>query len=105
MDITRINEDLIDIGGKVRVERGPVRRAGKATEALLADDKTASHYQVGRLDAAGNVIEAGKAFAYLDWLGAKGWYVYVLGGGAPVEDSFHEDEAAAVARGTSLASA
>ncbi len=105
MSITYINEDLIDIGGKVRVERGPARKAGKATEALLSDDKTLSHYQIGRLDAVGNVIEAGKTFTYLDWLGPKGWYVYVLGDGAPLEDSFHENEAAAVARGTSLASA
>lgn len=105
MDITRINEDLIDIAGKVRVERGPAKRTGKATEAVLDDDRTAAHYQLGRLDADGKVIEAGKSFTYLDWLGPRGWYVYVLGDGAPVEDSFHDDEAAAVARGTTLASA
>jgi hypothetical protein len=105
MEITRINEDLIDIGGKVRVERGPAKRTGKATEALLDNDKTAPHYKVGTLDADGKVIEAGKSFTYLDWLGTKGWYVYALGDGVPVEDSFHEDEAAAVARGTTLASA
>ncbi|WP_156911724.1 hypothetical protein [Kaistia adipata] len=105
MEVTRINEDLIDIGGKVRVERGPARKTGKATEALLDDEKTASHYQLGKFDADGKVIEAGKTMTYLDWLGPKGWYVYALGEVGPVEDSFHDDEAAAVARGTTLASA
>lgn len=112
METKRINEDLVEIGGKARVERGPARRTGKATEALLADDKTAAHYQIGVRDAAGNLIEAGKPMVYLDWLGAKGFYVYSRveptpekpGGDWP-QDSFHTDEAAAIARATAIASA
>ena len=110
METIRINEDLVEIGGKARVERGPARKTGKATEALLASDKTAAHYQIGARDADGKVIETGKTMAYLDWLGERGFYVYALvalnpdsSAGEWIEDSFHEDEPAALARAAALA--
>lgn len=105
METIRINEDLVEIGGKVRVERGPARKTAKATEALLADTATATHYQVGQRDADGAMIEAGKPMTYIDWLGAKGWYVYALVEGGWVEDSFHDDETAAVVRAAAIATA
>jgi hypothetical protein len=105
MQTIRINEDLVEIGGKARVERGPARKTGKATEALLADDKTAAHYQIGARDADGKVIESGKAMAYLDWLGERGFYVYALVDDAWLEDGFHDDEPAALARAATIASA
>jgi len=107
METIRINEDLIEIGGKARVERGPARKTGKATEKLLANDATAAHYQLGARDADGKVIEAGKTMAYLDWLAGKtASYVYALDeAGQWQEDSVHDDEAAAIARATEIASA
>ena len=103
MNIVKLNDDLSEIDGKVRVERGPVRKTGKATEALLSDDRTKSHYKVGALDAAGQPIVLGKSMTYLDWLADKGFYVYGLADGQWVEDSFHSEETAAFARAAVLA--
>jgi hypothetical protein len=61
--------DLISIGDSVRIERGPPLLTATATEALLADEKTASHYKVGQADALGNPIVLGEPFAYLDYGG------------------------------------
>jgi hypothetical protein len=104
METTRINEDLVEIGGRARIERGPAKKTGKATEALLSDEKTAAHYQLGARDAAGAVIEAGKPMTYLAWLAPKGFYVYALVEGSWAEDCFHADEAAALTRATEIAS-
>lgn len=103
MNIVKLNDDLTEIDGKVRVERGPARKLAKATEALLSDDRTRPHYQVGALDAAGAVITLGKPMTYLDWLAVKGFYVYGLTDGGWVEDSFHDDETVAFARAAELA--
>jgi len=107
MDIHQINEDLVEIGGKARVERGPARKTGKATDKLLANDQTAAHYQLGAPDADGKVIEAGKTMAYLDWLAGKtDFYVYGLDeDGQWQEDCVLQDEAAAIARAIEIASA
>jgi len=107
METKRINEDLIEIGGKARVERGPARKTGTATEALLGNDQTASHYQLGGNDADGKVIEEGKTMAYLDYLaGRTVFYVYALDeSGQWQEDSVETDEAIALVRATTLASA
>ncbi|MET4636147.1 hypothetical protein [Kaistia defluvii] len=110
MATIRINEDITEIDGKARVERGPAKRTGKATAKLLANDKTAAHYQLGHRDAAGEVIEADKTMTYLDWLNPKGFYVYSrveptedLPEGSWLEDSFHPEEAAAMTRATQIA--
>lgn len=113
MNIVKVNDDLTEIDGNVRVERGPAKKAGKATEALLSNDKTAAHYQLGARDADGYLIEAGKPMAYLDWLGTKGFYVYLRTAaptaerpdGTWAEDSFHSEEGPAMARAGELASA
>lgn len=107
METKRINEDLIEIGGKARVERGPARKTGKATDKLLANDKTAAHYQLGARGADGDLIEAGKTMAYLDYLaGRTVFYVYALDeSGQWQEDSVETDEAIALVRATTLASA
>lgn len=69
--------DRIEIGNdQVRVEKGPQLRRAKATEAILADDKTAPHYQLGARDSFGKVIEEGKEFAYLDVFGDPVWYLF-----------------------------
>jgi hypothetical protein len=103
MNIVKLNDDLSEIDGKVRVERGPARKTAKATEALLSNDRTLSHYQIGALDAAGQPIALGKPMTYLDWLAAKGFYVYGLVEQQWAEDSFHDDETAAFARAAELA--
>lgn len=63
--------DAILIGTKVRIEQGPPRVTAKATEELLADAQTATHYAVGKPDALGNPIVLGEDFTYLDWGGAE----------------------------------
>jgi hypothetical protein len=81
--------DRIEIGDTVRVERGPVLRQATATAALLANDKTAEHYHLPRVegegddaktivsrDAFGKPIEEGKRFSYLDYLGDAVFYVF-----------------------------
>lgn len=71
-----LSDHLIDYDEKARVEAGPKLVTAKATDTLLADNKTAAHYRVGALDALGVVIELGKNMTYLDWLGTPVWYVY-----------------------------
>lgn len=63
--------DLITIGDRVRIEKGPPLLTATATEALLSNEATASHYEVGKLDALGKPIVLGEEFAYLDWGGSK----------------------------------
>jgi len=88
----RLGEQLVEIGGKVRIERGPKLKTGKATEELLSDDVTAKHYHLPRKvtnkdgstemvfarDAKGKVIKHGEELTYLDWIGEHHWYVYAL---------------------------
>lgn len=107
MKTIRINEDLIEIGGKARVERGPAKKTGEATEALLSNDITATHYQFGALDAEGQVIVEGRTMTYFDWRAGKtDFYVYRLDeDGRWQEDCVLQDEVAAVTRATELASA
>jgi hypothetical protein len=62
-----------------RIEAGPPRKKAVATEELLSDRVTASHYQVGRLDALGKPIQLSQEMDYIDWLCPnKVWYVYKL---------------------------
>ncbi|MCX5570630.1 MULTISPECIES: hypothetical protein [Kaistia] len=119
METIRINEDLIEIGGKARVERGPARKTAEATEALLSNENTAAHYQVSQpvlnedgeqigwshRDALGQPILLGQPMAYLDWLAGRNvFYVYLLDArGKWQEDSDHPDEVAAIARATEIA--
>ncbi|WP_336802361.1 hypothetical protein [Kaistia sp. MMO-174] len=106
MDIRQINEDLFEIGGLVRIERGPARHQAKATAELLSDECTAAHYQVGMADAAGKVIELGKTMTYLDWQGERGWYLYVLIRRRHwLEYAFAADQEAALEQAKALAAA
>lgn len=80
----RINEDLIEISETVQIERSHQRKVAIATEELLSNDVTASHYAVGQVDANGNKIVLGQEMAYIDWLGPRNtWYVY-----QKIEDRF-----------------
>lgn len=66
-----------DVAGAIRIEAGPVRRQAVATEALLSEEVTAGHYQVGRPDSMGKPIVLGEPMNYIDWKGAEvAWYVY-----------------------------
>jgi len=84
------------ISPRVRVEPGPVVREEECTEALLADEKTAKHYQltpkdpatgdfyrddkgghIGSRDAIGRPIELGKPMRYLDYRGPRVWKIYL----------------------------
>lgn len=69
-------ENLVDLSDYVRVEDGPLRRTEIATEELLSDEVTARHYQVGKPDAAGNIITLGKEMTFLDFKAKRVWYVY-----------------------------
>lgn len=92
--------DIIFVGDKVAIERGPARLTAKATEELLSNNVTADHYQPPRpatpeeieradiltkgdqrlfLDAAGVPIELGKTMTYLDHLNPEpGFYIMEL---------------------------
>lgn len=78
MDFRR-NGAMIEIGDAVRIEAGPVRRRGIATEELLSNDVTAGHYQVGAPDALGKPIVLGEIMDYVDWRSpARAYYLYSL---------------------------
>jgi hypothetical protein len=74
-----MKREMIEIGTTIRVENGPARKTAVATEELLDDAVTASHYQVGSLDAMGKKIVLGKPMTYLDYLAEDVWYIYQLG--------------------------
>lgn len=65
-------------GPRWRVEQGPKTKTAIATEELLSDAKTATHYQVGERDAVGKIIVLGEPMTYHDWLpgGDRIWKVY-----------------------------
>ena len=67
MDIVRLSDTITEIDKCIRVEPGPMRKKGLATDKLLDNDVTASHYQVGNFDSMGQVIEHGKEMEYIDW--------------------------------------
>lgn len=74
--VTRKGE-RVEIGNdQARVERGPALRSAKATPTILANDKTAPHYQIGAPDSFGRPIEEGKEFAYLDHYGDPTFYLF-----------------------------
>lgn len=85
------NEDIINVGSNYRIEVGPAVATAIATEELLHDDNTASHYHApierddGGIsyakDRLGNPIIIGEEFSYLDWGGANAdgkrvYYIY-----------------------------
>ena len=73
-----MKREMIEIGSAIRVENGPARKVAVATEELLDDKVTASHYQVGAFDAMGKRIVLGEPMTYLDYFGEWVWYVYQL---------------------------
>jgi hypothetical protein len=117
----RVNEALVEIGDKVRVEAGPEMLTAIATETLLADDATASHYKVGRKDKLGRTIQIGQEMAYLDWLSPNVFHLYELStedetveleGGPEIQSvtrwrrrGFYRSETEALAAGVALAEA
>lgn len=42
-----MKREMIEVGAMIRVENGPARKTSIATEELLDNSVTASHYQVG----------------------------------------------------------
>lgn len=82
----KISDDLYEVDGRVRLERGPCLCRETATEELLADDRTARHYVVGGIDRDGNPIVLGKEMSFLDYLKPYGWYVYLLEADPTVKD-------------------
>lgn len=78
--------DIVEINGAVRIEPGHVRRRAVATEELLSNQRTASHYhapivtkdanpETGEVtevvtyakDAKGKEIKLGEEFDYIDY--------------------------------------
>jgi hypothetical protein len=82
MDFKRSASGLIELNGKVRIERSAPRRREMATVELLADEVTASHYAVGLPDALGNIIALGEPFDFIDYIAEKAgkgvFVVYLL---------------------------
>lgn len=70
---------IVEDWNGVRIESGPAKRVAKATKKLLDNRSTKSHYQVGRFDAVGKVIQLNKPMTYLDWFGTYVWYIYKWG--------------------------
>ncbi len=68
--------DLIQVSEFVRVEKGFVLKRALATEELLDNLVTASHYKVGNRDAKNKLIELGKEIWYVDYKGPMVWYVF-----------------------------
>ncbi|MBE3063853.1 MAG: hypothetical protein IMZ69_02400 [Spirochaetes bacterium] len=73
-----MKREMIEIGTTIRVENGPARKTAIATEELLDDAVTVSHYHIGLKDALGKVIVLGEPMTYLDYRGEDVWYVYQL---------------------------
>lgn len=96
-----IHERLAYCGEDFRIEQGPPLVRAKATQELLSNDKTATHYRAPQpvrgpdgkviesrkgkpvmdqpLDALGKPIRLGEEMAYLDHMlpgDRHGWYVY-----------------------------
>jgi len=80
MEVVRVNERMMKINGTICIEAGPARVTAVATEALLANEVTAEHYQVGRFDALSRPIVLGEEMTYLDWLGDYVHYLYLWDG-------------------------
>lgn len=81
MGLVRVHEDMVEIShgdAKWRIERGPKKKVAAATEELLSDAVTATHYHVGGKDAVGKKIVLGEEMTYLDWLGERNWKVFRL---------------------------
>lgn len=77
-EIKLIGGGSFEIGPSIRGEFGPPLKEAVATEALLDNTVTASHYQVGAPDALGSPIALGRPMSYLDWTARSswGWYIY-----------------------------
>lgn len=66
----------------VIIESGPRIYTETATPELLADDVTAAHYAVGKMDQTGKVIVLGEPMTYADWQSKdRAWNVYQWGFG------------------------
>lgn len=91
--------NIVQVGDKVRIEPGPVRKKAVATKELLDDGVTAAHYHEPRqepildgagkptgemktvvaIDALSNPIKLGQEMDYIDWKAkARVFYIYVL---------------------------
>lgn len=106
MTVVEINETLTEIDGRVRIESGPKRVVAVATNELLDDEVTASHYAAGKKDAVGKPIVLGEEMTYIDWMGERGWYVYELVEVDGIQQwahrSYHADKADAAAAAQAL---
>lgn len=71
-------ENIVEISGRFRVEKGPRRVRDVATDASLDDSVTARHYKSGMPDAKGHIIKPGEAFDYIDWKQRKKAPVFTL---------------------------
>lgn len=108
MKIKELSDILVEItsGDSVaRIERGPQRKRAKATDELLSDEVTATHYAVGKPDALNKPIEKGKDMDYIDWKAPKSehvWYVYLLEDGRFQPKSNHANRDDAMSAATEL---
>jgi hypothetical protein len=65
---------LIQVSPSLRIEDGPARKRAKATNALL--DQIQADYRQRMTGSDGKKIVLGQAMEYLDWFGARVWYLY-----------------------------
>lgn len=117
MKIKRVSPELTEIDGAIRVESGPARIEAVATEELLSNDVTASHYYAGTkmvdgvekvgVDANGKPIKLGQKMTYIDWRNRRSniaWYVYAKDEtGRFAKVGTHDKEDDAMSQATSLA--
>ncbi len=79
MDIKRLGDgDVIDIDGKFRIEKGPLRKKAIATKELLDDEVTAAHYKVGAPDSLGKPIVLGQEMNYIDWKNRRTEFTFTV---------------------------
>lgn len=102
MQIVKVSETATEIDGKVRIDTGPRRKQAVATEEILGDEVTATHYKVGGRDALGKVIALGEEMTYLDWLGDRVFYVYKLNEGRWVFKCSAESYEEAISKASEL---
>jgi hypothetical protein len=91
---------ITQVGHNVRIEPGPMRRREVASEEILSDDVTASHYHAPKevdvidkatgkptgeketvvaVDSFGKPIDLGQPFDFVDWKSeVRAWNVYRL---------------------------
>jgi hypothetical protein len=92
----KYHDEFHEIDGRVRIERGQSMKSEVATPEFLDKDvfhagvgtpvkidgkwHSPRHYEAGKIDAKGKIVEHGKPFHFIDWhpVNGKVFFVYLL---------------------------